>query len=105
MELRHEHALKNWKRHSVDWFKLEEKIAKKLKKDPAELSMAKISEYRLVMEERELVEEAYKFLEKNDIDFWKTGLRVGSDLLGITLTMPKGGPREVERLRVNEKVA
>lgn len=56
--------------------------------------MAKISEFRLVMEEHELMEEAMKLLEHRKVDFWKTGLCIGSDLLGLTLPMPKGGPRE-----------
>jgi hypothetical protein len=56
--------------------------------------MAKIAEYRLLVEESEFLEEALRLIEKNDIDFWRSGMRIGSELLGLTFPMPKGGPRE-----------
>ncbi|KAJ3392218.1 hypothetical protein HDU92_008570 [Lobulomyces angularis] len=104
MEVRQEKALNNWKRHSVEWNRVEQLIAKKTKQDPSQLMMAKIAEFRLIMEEHEFMEEALKLLESCKVDFWRTGLKIGSDLLGLTLPMPTGGQREVERLRSRENI-
>lgn len=46
------------------------------------------------MEEKTLVETALRLLEEEGVGFWKMGLKVGSDLLGLTMEMPRGGIRE-----------
>lgn len=56
--------------------------------------MARLGEYRQFIEERELIEEALMMLEHRSLDFWKMGMRIGNDLLGLTLPIPLGGPRE-----------
>jgi hypothetical protein len=33
-------------------------------------------------------------LEFRSLNFWKMGLKIGNDLLGLTLPLPLGGPRE-----------
>ena len=55
--------------------------------------MARLGEYRQFIEERDLIEEALRLLEERDINFWKMGIRIGNDLLGLTF-LPRGGPRE-----------
>ncbi|KAI9004247.1 MYCBP-associated protein family-domain-containing protein [Gaertneriomyces semiglobifer] len=103
-EVREEHALKNWQRHSVQWSKVEQKLAKRSSKPADELLMCRLSEYRSRIEEKELVETALRLLEEEHINFWKTGIKLGSDLLGLTMPVPKGGPRPLERLKTYEKV-
>lgn len=56
--------------------------------------MARLGEYRQLVEEKELIEEALMMLEYKSVNFWKTGMQIGNDLLGLTLPMPSGGPRE-----------
>ncbi|KAI9203527.1 MYCBP-associated protein family-domain-containing protein [Polychytrium aggregatum] len=101
-ELREEHALKNWRRHSIEWAKVEARLSNKSKKSPEDILMARLGEHRMRLEERDLIEEALRLLESRNVNFWKTGIRIGNDLLGLTLPMPKGGPREIERLRTYE---
>ncbi|RKO93357.1 MYCBP-associated protein family-domain-containing protein [Blyttiomyces helicus] len=102
IEVREEHALKNWKRHSVQWNRMEEDLARRSHKNPTELLMARLGEWRERVEEHNIVEEALKLLEHEHVDFWRTGLKLGSDLLGLTMPMPKGGPRQIERCRTYE---
>ncbi|KAI8903941.1 MYCBP-associated protein family-domain-containing protein [Powellomyces hirtus] len=101
-EVREEHALKNWQRHSVQWNRTEAILAKKSKRTTSDLLMARIGEYRERLEEHELVETALRLLDEEHVDFWKTGLRLGSDLLGLTMPLPRGGPRQIERVRAYE---
>ncbi|KAJ3049745.1 hypothetical protein HK097_009303, partial [Rhizophlyctis rosea] len=102
-EVREEHALRNWKRHSVEWNRMEEALAKRSsKKNKTELLMSRLGEFREKMEERDLVEEALLLLEQEEVNFWKTGLRIGNDLLGLTMPLPRGGARQIERLRTYE---
>nr|KAJ3418507.1 Iron-sulfur assembly protein 1 [Polyrhizophydium stewartii] len=91
-EVREEHALSNWKRHSIEWNRVEESIAKRTSKPAESLLMARLNEYRKFVEERDLIEEALLLLEEHNINFWKTGLRIGTDLLGL-----------IERLRTYEQ--
>ncbi|KAI8822671.1 MYCBP-associated protein family-domain-containing protein [Fimicolochytrium jonesii] len=102
-EVREEHALKNWQHHSVEWNRVEERLAKKAKKSPGELLMARLGEYRERLEEHELIDTALRLLDDEHVDFWKTGLRLGSDLLGLTMPIPRGGPRQIERVRSYER--
>ncbi|KAL2918826.1 hypothetical protein HK105_201660 [Polyrhizophydium stewartii] len=102
-EVREEHALSNWKRHSIEWNRVEESIAKRTSKPAESLLMARLNEYRKFVEERDLIEEALLLLEEHNINFWKTGLRIGTDLLGLCFQMPRGGPRQIERLRTYEQ--
>jgi hypothetical protein len=76
------------------WHQLEERLARKLHKDPDTLLMTRLGEYRLLVEERDLIEEAINLIERKKNSFWYAGLRIGNDLLGLTVTMPQGGPRE-----------
>ncbi|KAH6574215.1 hypothetical protein BASA62_002534 [Batrachochytrium salamandrivorans] len=101
-EMREEHALSNWKHHSVEWNRIEQKISNSTGKPVDELLMARLGEYREFVEERDLIEEALLLLEEQNVNFWKTGLRIGSDLLGLCFQMPRGGPRQMERLRSYE---
>ncbi|KAJ3176561.1 hypothetical protein HK101_010402 [Irineochytrium annulatum] len=101
-ELREENALKNWKRHSVAWAKVERDISRNTSKTPQEMLMTRLGEYREKMEERDLIVEALKVMESRRIDFWSPGLRIGNDLLGLMVTMPEGGPRELERVVTSE---
>ncbi|KAJ3300526.1 hypothetical protein HK104_010468 [Borealophlyctis nickersoniae] len=101
-EVREEHALKNWQRHSVEWNRVEDAIAKKSGKTKQDLLMARLGEYRAKIEDRDLVEEALLLLEQQHVSFWKTGLKIGNDLLGLTMPLPKGGARQIERLRTYE---
>jgi hypothetical protein len=94
MELRQERALSNWQRHSVEWNRIEQTISKQINRNASESLMVKIAEYRLLVEESEFLEEALRLIEKSELDFWRSGLRIGSELLGLTFPMPKGGPRE-----------
>ena len=64
--------------------------------------MTRLGEYREFVEERDLIEEALLLLEERNVSFWKTGLRIGNDLLGLSFQMPRGGPRQIERLRTYE---
>jgi hypothetical protein len=102
-EVREEHALDNWKRHSVEWLKVEHMVAKKAGKDPEDLLMARLGEFRQKLEEKQLIEEAVLLLEEQNINFWKEGMRIGNDLLGLCVQLPKGGPRQIERLHYNER--
>lgn len=95
-EIRQENALRNWKRHAVEWQKIEQGLAGKVGKNPGDLLMARLGEYRAIVEERDLIEEALNLIERRNVGFWSQGLRIGNDLLGLTVTMPKGGPRECE---------
>ncbi|KAI8928440.1 MYCBP-associated protein family-domain-containing protein [Entophlyctis helioformis] len=101
-EVREEHALSNWKRHSVEWNRVEESVAKRSNKPVEELLMTRLGEYRQFVEERDLIEEALLLLEEHKVNFWKTGLRIGNDLLGLCFQMPRGGLRQIERLRMSE---
>ncbi|KAJ3259213.1 hypothetical protein HK103_002860 [Boothiomyces macroporosus] len=103
-EIREEHALKNWERHCNDWSRMEQHISKRsgkvnriLYKKPEDLLMARICEYRQVVEEKRLIEEALRVLEDQKIDFWKEGIKIGNDLLGLSFQLPSGGPRQLER--------
>ena len=78
---------------------MEKTVSKRANRDSERLLMARLGEYRQFVEERELIEEALMMLEHKSVNFWKTGMRIGNDLLGLTLPMPSGGPREIERLR------
>jgi hypothetical protein len=102
-EVREEHALDNWKRHSIEWSKVEHIIARKAGKDPEDLLMARLGEFRQKLEEKQLIEEAVLLLEEQNINFWKEGIRIGNDLLGLSVQLPKGGPRQIERLHYNEQ--
>jgi hypothetical protein len=73
---------------------MEKLISKKSNKNPNQLLMARLGEYRQLVEEKELIEEALMMLEHKNVNFWKTGMRIGNDLLGLTLPMPRGGIRE-----------
>ena len=55
--------------------------------------MMRLGEYRELIEERDLIEEALDLLELRKVNFWSPGLRIGNDLLGLMVTMPKGGSR------------
>ncbi|KAI8615306.1 MYCBP-associated protein family-domain-containing protein [Chytriomyces sp. MP71] len=101
-ELREEHALRNWKRHSLQWARIERALASKSKKPHSDLLMARLGEYREKIEERDLIFEAFRLLEDQKINFWSKGLRIGNDLLGLIVTAPKGGVRKIERLVTNE---
>ncbi|KAJ3095464.1 hypothetical protein HDU97_006906 [Phlyctochytrium planicorne] len=102
-ETRESHALRNWKRHSVEWAKVERGVAEKIGKQPHNLLMCQLGAYREKIEEQELIEEAVALLEQREIGFWAPGLRIGNDLLGLMVTMPSGGPRGIERVVTNEK--
>ncbi|KAJ3405145.1 hypothetical protein HDV05_006731, partial [Chytridiales sp. JEL 0842] len=93
-EVREEHALRNWKRHSLVWQRVERELSKSVDKDPADLLMARLGEYREKLEERDLMEEAMDLLEQRKVNFWSPGLRIGNDLLGLMVTIPQGGPRK-----------
>jgi hypothetical protein len=101
-EVREQNALRNWQRHSIEWNRTERLIAKKSgkvykevsSKAPEELLMARLGEYRNIVESRDLIEEALLLLEQQNINFWKEGLKIGNDLLGLSFQMPKGGPRQ-----------
>ncbi|KAJ3150782.1 hypothetical protein HDU86_006291 [Geranomyces michiganensis] len=67
------------------------------------LLMARLGEYRERLEAHELVETALRLLDEEHVDFWKMGLRLGSDLLGLTMPIPRGGPRQIERVRTYEE--
>ncbi|KAI8847483.1 MYCBP-associated protein family-domain-containing protein [Chytridium lagenaria] len=101
-ETREEHALRNWKRHSIQWAKVERELAKHTGKDEDHLLMCRLGEYRERIEEQELIEEALALLEQKQINFWAPGLRIGNDLLGLMVTMPTGGQRQIQRVVTNE---
>lgn len=61
--------------------------------------MSRLGDYREAIEERDLVEQALLLLEDKHVNFWKSGLRLGNDLLGLHFNMPRGGPRAVRRVR------
>ena len=62
--------------------------------------MARLGEYRKIVENRQLIEEALLLLEQQNINFWKEGLKIGNDLLGLSFQMPKGGPRQYRSWRM-----
>lgn len=64
--------------------------------------MARLGEYKQVVEGKQLIEEAMLLLEEQNINFWKEGLKIGNDLLGLSFQIPKGGPRQIERLHYDE---
>ncbi|KAJ3402860.1 hypothetical protein HDU80_004705 [Chytriomyces hyalinus] len=101
-EVREEHALRNWKRHSRQWARVERTLTKTSKKDKSELLMARLGEFREKIEERDLIYEAFRLLEDQKVNFWSKGLRIGNDLLGLIVTAPKGGVRKIERLVTSE---
>ena len=92
--VRQEHALKNWARHCAEWSLIESRLSNKLKRSRFDLVTEKISQYRIIMEEKEFMAEALRLLEDSKIDFWQSGLKIGGDLLGISCTLPNGGKRE-----------
>ncbi|KAJ3276032.1 hypothetical protein HDV01_006202 [Terramyces sp. JEL0728] len=96
-EIREEHALKNWERHCSDWSKMEQHISLKSGKKPEDLLMSRLCEYRQVVEEKRLIEEALRVLEDQKIDFWKEGIKIGNDLLGLSFQLPSGGPRQLDK--------
>jgi hypothetical protein len=65
--------------------------------------MNQLGEYRQYIEEKDLIQQALLLLEERHVNFWKTGLHIGGDLLGLTLQMPRGGPREYSILTKNTK--
>ncbi|TPX30263.1 hypothetical protein SmJEL517_g06142 [Synchytrium microbalum] len=93
---REQRALRNWQRHSVGWEQVEQSLSKHTGKNTSELLMSRLGEYRLHVEERELAE-GMSDTPGRDPFFWVTGIRIGTDLLGITLPMPRGGARELRR--------
>jgi hypothetical protein len=112
-ELREERALRNWRRHSILWQKLERELSKNVQKvihlcskfyayssipieikSQEDLLMARLGEHRERMEERDLIEEAMQLLEQRQMNFWSSGLKIGNDLVGLMLlNMPQGGTR------------
>jgi hypothetical protein len=78
---------------------MDEKMSKKLGKDPKLLLSRRLGEYRKFIEEKDLVEQALLLLEEKNVNFWKSGLRIGTDLLGLTMSMPRGGARQINRVR------
>ncbi|KAJ3026752.1 UNVERIFIED_CONTAM: hypothetical protein HDU68_005140 [Siphonaria sp. JEL0065] len=102
-EVREEHALRNWKRHSIQWNRVQRAVSKKSNKDRADLLMSRLGEHRERIEERDLIFEAFQLLEDRKVNFWSKGLRIGNDLLGLIVTPPKGGVRRIERLVTNEE--
>ncbi|KAJ1562674.1 hypothetical protein HK405_009270, partial [Cladochytrium tenue] len=91
VELREERALRNWRRHRVEWMRVERRVAAEAGKDTGDLLMARLGEFRERMEEQALVEEALRLLETEPVEFWGTGIRLGNDLLGLMATIPRGG--------------
>lgn len=57
-----------------------------------------LGEYRMQMEEKELIAHALTLLEERHVNFWKTGIKIGNDLIGLTVHMPTGGPRDIKRV-------
>ncbi|KAI9329428.1 MYCBP-associated protein family-domain-containing protein [Obelidium mucronatum] len=102
-EVREEHALRNWKRHSIQWNRVQRAVSKKSNKSRADLLMSRLGEHRERIEERDLIFEAFQLLEDRKVNFWSKGLRIGNDLLGLIVTPPKGGVRRIERLVTNEE--
>ncbi|KAJ3197016.1 hypothetical protein HDU67_003885, partial [Dinochytrium kinnereticum] len=82
-EMREEHALRNWKRHMIQWSKVERQLSHQTHKSSNHLLMCRLGEYREKIEEQELIEEAMALLENREINFWAPGLRIGNDLLGL----------------------
>lgn len=101
-EVREEHALRNWKRHSIRWQIMERELSKNANKKTEDLLMARLGEYREKLEEQILIEEALELLESRQVNFWSPGLRIGNDLLGLMVTIPLGGTRRIERHVKNE---
>ncbi|KAI9093795.1 MYCBP-associated protein family-domain-containing protein [Phlyctochytrium arcticum] len=102
LELRETHALRTWQRHSLEWSRIENHLARASQKTRSQLLMANLNAYRQKLEHKELVETAMRLLEEREMGFWKTGLRVGSELLGLVAPMPRGGPRQIERVYKDE---
>jgi len=98
-EVKERHALENWKRHSIEWSRMEDFIAKKLHRDKSKNLSRQLTEFGLLNETYRLFEETYDFLGDKNLPFWKNGLTVGSELLGFHITIPRGGPREICQIR------
>ncbi|KAJ3198272.1 hypothetical protein HDU82_001252 [Entophlyctis luteolus] len=98
-ELREEHALRNWKRHSIQWSRVQRSLSKASQKSKSDLLMSRLGEYREKIEERDLIFEAFQLLEDQKVNFWSKGLRIGNDLLGLMVTSPKGGTRRYKEPR------
>ncbi|KAI8802144.1 MYCBP-associated protein family-domain-containing protein [Cladochytrium replicatum] len=97
-ELRQQHALLNWKRHTINWQITEEILSRRTNKATDNLLMSKLGEFRHNVEEQNLIEEAQALLESKNVQFWKENIWLGSDLLGLTHSLPLSGPREIERI-------
>eukprot|EP00833_Pecoramyces_ruminatium_P005215 jgi/Orpsp1_1/1179247/evm.model.c7180000068601.2 len=98
-ELKEKHALENWKRHSIEWSRIEDHIAKKLNRDKSKNLSRQLTEFGLQKETNRLFEETYDFLGDKNLFFWKDGLTIGYELLGFHITIPRGGPREICQVR------
>jgi len=98
-EVKERHALENWKRHSIEWSKIEEHIAKKINRDKSQNLSRQLTEFGLQKEYYRLFEETYEFLDDKNLPFWRDGLTIGYELLGFHINIPRGGPREIEQVR------
>lgn len=98
-EVKERHALENWKRHSIEWSKIEDHIAKKINRDKSKNLTRQLTEFGLQKETNRIFEETYDFLGDKDLPFWRDGLTVGYELLGFHITIPRGGPREIVQVR------
>ncbi|KND00524.1 uncharacterized protein SPPG_04835 [Spizellomyces punctatus DAOM BR117] len=99
IELRETHALKTWTRHSHVWSKNESHISKATRRSKSHLLMSRLNTHRQKVERSRLIETALRVLEEEHVEFWRVGCRVGSELLGLVMPIPKGGPRQIERVR------
>ncbi|ORX55358.1 hypothetical protein BCR36DRAFT_321391 [Piromyces finnis] len=98
-EVKERHALENWKRHSIEWSKIEDNIAKKINRDKSQNLNRQLTEFGLKREYYRLFENTYDFLDDKNLPFWRDGLTVGYELLGYHISIPRGGPREIKQIR------
>jgi len=98
-ELKEKHALENWKRHSIEWSKIEDYIAKKLHRNKSKNLSRQLTEFGLRQETNHIFKETFDFLGDKNLPFWKDGLTIGYELLGFHINIPRGGPREIVQVR------
>ena len=60
--------------------------------------MSKVEQYRLLVEDKILMEETFRVMEKGMVD-WKTYYRVGNDLTGLMRPVVQKADKDLEYIR------
>ena len=102
-EGRQERALARWERQKARWRALQAKLAARVAKAEEDLVFVKAEEYRALVEERAIIDNAIPMYETGGRSagesFWPEHIRIGNDITGLTATIPARKLEPVERIR------